>query len=573
MNKAKCYIYTRVSTAMQVDGFSLDAQKEKLHRYAEYNDMEVVGEYSDEGKSGKNVEGRIDFVKMLNDIENRKDDISFVLVFKLSRFGRNAADVLSSLQTMQDYGVNLICVEDGIDSSKESGKLVISVLSAVAEIERENILVQTMEGRKQKAREGKWNGGFAPYGYKLENGSLFVEEKEAETVRIIFDKYAHTSMGLSAVATYMNNHGYEKIMRHNAKLNKFSTGFIKHVLDNPIYTGRIAYGRRSHEKIVGKRNEYHVVKQDNYGLYEGEHEAIISDELFEIVKQKRNNNNMGWNKTHSLDHEHVLSGILKCPMCGSPMYGNVNRKKRKDGSYNDYWYYVCRHRRHETGIHCDYHKQWKQDLIDGAVMELIQKMVITPQFTEAIKKKIESRINTDDLEKEVKMLKKQLTQLSGTKDRLNYQIDHLDLSDKHYDRKFDDLQSRTDKIYDEIEDIENEIFDIEARIQNVKENKIKAEGVYKILEHFDKIYEKATDKEKKEFMHLFLEKVEIFPEKLKNGKIIKQIHFNFPVMLEGEEIFGIGWNSESRGETGDIVETEVVQLTRRSFLSKFNKKT
>ena len=68
-----------------------------------------------------------------------------VLVFKLSRFGRNAADVLNSLQRMQDFGVNLICVEDGIDSSKDSGKLMISVLSAVAEIERENILVQTME--------------------------------------------------------------------------------------------------------------------------------------------------------------------------------------------------------------------------------------------------------------------------------------------------------------------------------------------------------------------------------------------------------------------------------------------
>lgn len=67
----------------------------------------------------------------------------------------------------QDFGVNLICVEDSIDSSKEAGKLMISVLSAVAEIERENIRVQTMEGRMQKAREGKWNGGFPPYGYSL----------------------------------------------------------------------------------------------------------------------------------------------------------------------------------------------------------------------------------------------------------------------------------------------------------------------------------------------------------------------------------------------------------------------
>ena len=91
------------------------------------------------------MEGRPQFQQMLQDIESGKDNVDFVLVFKLSRFGRNAADVLSSLQRMQDYGVNLICVEDGIDSSKDAGKLMISVLSAVAEIERENILVQTME--------------------------------------------------------------------------------------------------------------------------------------------------------------------------------------------------------------------------------------------------------------------------------------------------------------------------------------------------------------------------------------------------------------------------------------------
>ena len=110
--KTKCYIYTRVSTAIQVDGYSLNAQKDKLKKYAEFQDMEIVGEYSDEGHSGKNIKGRQEFIRMLNDIEDGKDGVDFVLAFKLSRFGRNAADVLSSLQLMQDYGVNLICAED-----------------------------------------------------------------------------------------------------------------------------------------------------------------------------------------------------------------------------------------------------------------------------------------------------------------------------------------------------------------------------------------------------------------------------------------------------------------------------
>ena len=205
----------------------------------------------------------MEFRRMLEDIQAQKDSVDYVLVFKLSRFGRNAADVLNSLQLMQDYGVNLICVEDGIDSSKESGKLMISVLSAVAEIERENIRAQTMAGREQKAREGKWNGGFAPYGYKLENGLILIAEDEAEVIRIIYDRYVHTSDRISTIAEYLNRNGYTKKLRQNNMLPTFSADFVKAVLDNPIYCGKIAYGRRKTVKRVGTRNETHIVWADD----------------------------------------------------------------------------------------------------------------------------------------------------------------------------------------------------------------------------------------------------------------------------------------------------------------------
>lgn len=211
--RIKVYTYTRVSTAMQTDGYSLEAQKARMKAFADFNDYEIVGIYEDAGKSGKSIEGRLEFNRMMEDIKSGKDGVSFVLVFKLSRFGRNAADVLSTLQIMQDFGVNLICVEDGIDSSKDAGKLMISVLSAVAEIERENIRVQTMEGRIQKAREGKWNGGFVPYGYQLIDGKLQINEEEAEAIRVIFDQYVNTDIGANGVAKYLENHGIHKIQR------------------------------------------------------------------------------------------------------------------------------------------------------------------------------------------------------------------------------------------------------------------------------------------------------------------------------------------------------------------------
>lgn len=138
--RKKCYIYTLVSTAAQTEGYSLEAQTERLRKYADYKEMEVVREYCDAGKSGMSIKGRLAFMEMMDDISCEKDEISCVLVFKLSRFGRNAADILKSVQLLMDFDVDLVYVEDAIDSSTQGGRLTLAILSAVAEMEHENIL-------------------------------------------------------------------------------------------------------------------------------------------------------------------------------------------------------------------------------------------------------------------------------------------------------------------------------------------------------------------------------------------------------------------------------------------------
>ncbi len=540
------YLYTRVSTSMQVDGYSLDAQRDKLRKYAAYEDMIVAGEYSDEGFSGKNIQGRQEFQRMLNDIQDGKDDVSYVLVFKLSRFGRNAADVLNSLQLMQDFGVNLICVEDGIDSSKDAGKLMISVLSAVAEIERENIRTQTMAGREQKAREGKWNGGFAPYGYKLENGNLVIAEDEVEVIRVIYDRYIHTNEGVAGVAKYLNRNGYTKKLRQNNTIPGFSRDFVKNVLYNPVYMGKIAYGRRRTEKKQGTRNEMHVVEQSEFPVYEGQHEAIISEEDWYLAQEKRKINSFKREKVNNPDHAHILSGILKCPCCGKSMYGNIAKAHSKDKKTR--YYYYCKNTVTPTGHECSFRLNIEQTEINKFVAKVISAMVNNPRFVEAIQAKIGTAVDTEDMERQIAVLQGRLKQAFGTKSRLERQMDTLDINDAHYDRKILDLQRRYDEQYDTIEEIEVQIGELQSQIRSIQQEKISGDNIYRLLLAFDEVYHSATEAEQKEFMKAFIERIEMFPEKRKDGSWIKKIVFNFPVPVDGEEVKELPLETETTVE-------------------------
>ena len=548
--KTKCYLYTRVSTSMQVDGYSLDAQRDKLRKYAEYEDMVVAGEYSDEGFSGKNIQGRHEFQRMLQDIQDCKDGVEYVLVFKLSRFGRNAADVLNSLQLMQDFGVNLICVEDGIDSSKDSGKLMISVLSAVAEIERENIRTQTMAGREQKAREGKWNGGFAPYGYRLEKGELLIAEDEVDVIRTIFDRYIHTNDGVSGVAKYLNRQGFVKKLRQNGTIPGFSASFVKSIIDNPVYMGKIAYGRRRTEKKIGTRNEMHVVEQSEFPVYEGKHEAIISEEDWNLAQEKRKINAYRREKVNDPTHAHILSGILKCPCCGKSLYGNIAKAHSKDKKTR--YYYYCKNTVTPTGHECTFRLNIEQMEMNRMVASIISAMVSDPRFADAIKAKIGSAVDTNDLEKQLEALQAQLRQTLGTKARLERQMDGLDVNDPYYDRKISDLQRRYDEQYGAIDEIEVQIDDVQSQIRSIRQEKISGDNIYRLLLAFDQVYEAASEVERKEFMRAFIERIELFPEKQPDGNWIRKIIFNFPVPVNGTEVKELPLENET------IVESVVI---------------
>lgn len=543
----KCFLYLRVSTEMQVDGYSLEAQKNCLKKFAEREELVIAGVYEDAGKSGKSIEGRPAFRRMLSDIESGAE-IDYVMVYKLSRFGRNAADILNSLELLQTYDVNLICIEEGIDSSQTSGKLLISVLSAVAEIERENILEQTMNGRREKARQGKWNGGPAPYGYMIKDEILSINEEEAEIVRTIYDKYVNTRLGYSGIAKYFNLQGIRKTPRKESDIEEFSAHFIQLLIDNPVYCGKIAYGRRSKERVKGKKNEYKLVKQKEYCLVDGQHEGIISEELWQKAQEKRLATGIKYSSKLGKERAHLLTGIIKCPKCGCGMYANRVCWTKKDGTYKEVMYYSCSRNKQSRGRHCDYSANLKKTDIEPLVVEVIKKLVQDEEFAVEIKRRIGVQVDTDKIDTELFNYENKLKEVEANKSRLEREIDTLPLGTAHRDRKILDMTTRLDALYDNIAEIESNIEDARFRKKAAEEKALTLENIYKILMHFSELYDIMNDEERKELFAELIQEIQIYPEG-ESDCPLKSIKFNFPVFQNGKETEEVFLNKPLNVET------------------------
>ena len=543
----RCVLYPRVSTEMQVDGYSLEGQKNMLTRFADREEMIVVDTYEDAGKSGKSIEGRPAFQKMLRDIEDGLD-IDYILVYKLSRFGRNAADILNSLELVQSYGVNLICIEEGIDSSQTSGKLLISVLSAVAEIERENIIEQTMNGRREKARQGGWNGGFAPYGYTLEDNKLMIEETEAVAIRKIFELYTSSEIGLGGIANQLNLQGIRKIPRQNGTLEDWTGHFIKLILDNPVYCGKIAYGRRTKEKVKGTKNDYQMKRNDDYILTEGQHKGIVSEEVWEKAHAKRLRTGVKQPSKIGRDRVHLLSGLLKCPVCGSPMYTNKHAWTNKDGTYKEIYYYVCSRNRMVRGKHCEYKAMLKKTDIEPMVIEAIREIVRNEEYAQAIKKRIGVQIDTKAVDKELEGYQAKLKEVDLNKTRLEREIDSLPADAKYRERKLHDMTLRLDSLYDVIVELEEKIEDARLRRDAIKQQAITLENIYKIMVNFDCVYNIINDEEKRNVVTALIKEIEIYRND-ESEYPLKRIGLNFPVFKDGGEVTELLWD---KGNTVDL---------------------
>lgn len=287
--------------------------------------------------------------------------------------------------------------------------------------------------------------------------------------------------------------------------------------------------------MYGTRNDYRLVEQDDYLLVDGLHEGIVSEELWheaqvKLLAQAEKYERVSRGKDTKI---HLLSGIVKCPVCGVGMYGNKSIKHKADGSkYKDFYYYGCKHRTMTRGHKCDFKKQIHEELLDSAVAEVIVKLVSNPKFAAMMQEKINMKVDTSAIEQEIAAHGKQLRQSYSVKARLMDEIDSLDPDDKHYIKRKADLDDRLYKMYDKIEDTENQLIAARAKKMAIEAEKLTGDNIYKVLIFFDKLYSVMDDQEKRQLMESLISEIQIYEERQPNGQWLKSIKFKLPIIAE-----------------------------------------
>ena len=408
--KKRAAIYCRVSTKEQAEeGYSIDEQERLLRNLCEKEDYIVVDVYSDRGVSAKNIDGRPEFRRLLQDI--REDKIDILLAWKLTRVSRKLKDVLDIVDLLEEYKVQVRFLAEQVDTSTQLGKLQLQMMGMIAEYERETIASNVRLGMIAKAKQGGFLGGQV-LGYDSvktvdENqrtvSKLVVNEKEAKLVREIFRLYIE-GKGYKAIVTALNNSGKGYKTKRGTPL---SVGTIQGVLKNPLYMGMIQFDKYSNYSKNRKR-----VINPNMVLTKGQHEPIIDEETWNKAQVLMS---MKGGRRENKYHDFTpLTGLLRCPQCG---YGMVlTRAPSKKGKVA---YYSCGNWKNKgtTVCHCN---SVRVDRANEAVFNRVSDFLQSDKMIRAIVKKL-NREHEDRIapaKNQVARLEREIIRLKKKKNKL-----------------------------------------------------------------------------------------------------------------------------------------------------------
>lgn len=526
----KVGIYVRVSTTQQIDRDSLRTQEERLRQYCKAQDFEVYKNkpYKDEGISAKDTK-RPGFEELMQDIKAGR--IQVVIVTRLDRVTRSLKDLIELMEFLQQHNAKLISLTESIDTTGPMGRFIINLLGSIAQLEREIDSERVSADMHHRALAGKWTGGVVPLGYttkgKLikvflrkgmkedealkeankiapEKGRLYAVKQEAELVRKIYQLYLERK-SLRRVTHELNEKGIK-----TPENKTWAANSIRRILTNPTYAGRIWYGKRKTELATGKLRN---VKPELWKVVKGEHEAILSEELFsnvqELLKQK-------YMKPSKAKGVYLLAGLLRCGMCKGGMFGYIYFKKQ----YNkEYFYYRCQNSIQKGRIVCR-GMVVPAGVVEKAVTDTLLELSKNEQFLHQKEKIFDKlRQRSKPVKSEFNEDKKRLVQeekrLVDIRTTLLEKLENKIIDDAVFVERFDENKKQIDSV-------RGRMAKLSSQGEEINLQEIAMQTSYEDLCNLPKMWQHLSDEEKQEKLRSIINQVIVHYDRA-TGKIKLEI--------------------------------------------------
>ena len=371
-------IYARYSSHNQTEQ-SIEGQLRDNYAWAKQQGITVIGEYIDRALTGK-TDARPDFQRMIDDAA--KKQFEMVIVWKLDRFARNRYDSAIYKAKLKKYGIRVVSVKENITDSPE-GIVLEGLLESMAEYYSANLSQNIRRGQRESIANGTYCGGPVPYGYRVQNKKLVIDDKTAPIIRYVFEQYAQ-GVPKKEIINALNERG---IRGKNGKPLTYTS--FQRALSNTCYIGSFTY----HGEVVP-----------------GLAEPMIDEETFMKV-QERLKLNAHAPASQKARVDYLLQGKVWCGMCGAPMTGESGKSRNGD----IYHYYACSVKKKK---HACKKKNERKDFIEWYVVEQTVQYVLSPErisrvaraVVEEYKKEF-SDTRVDDLEKALRQIDRELDKL------------------------------------------------------------------------------------------------------------------------------------------------------------------
>ena len=299
----KVAAYCRVSTDSKDQ---LNSYRTQIGYYtnfiAQHPGWELVDIYADEGITGTSLEKRDEFKRMLADC--RAGKIQRILVKSVSRFARNTLELIETTRELKDLGVVVVFEEQGIDTAQMLGEMQLTLLAMAAQEESTSISKNMRWSIQKRMDAGTYLGNTAPYGYRLEDGQLKIEETEAAVVRRIFEMRL-SGMGQVAITQELNR---KRIQPRDGK--PWTVYRVRYILSNERYIGDSLFQKKYIADPLSHKSVRNHGERDQYYIHDT-HEAIISRENFQKIQESFQNQSPRRSKT-----PHLFVHRILCPQCG-----------------------------------------------------------------------------------------------------------------------------------------------------------------------------------------------------------------------------------------------------------------